>query len=543
MDRLFSVLLRLSVALVVGTKCLTVVAEGAELDPEVLRTTSRAMVFIRAERLYQGTTVPTSGSGFFIHEEGYALTNWHVVADQVLTYVKGKEREIPAKVVKLEAVIGSGTAEERVVPVDIIATDRGTDLALLKVRYRPAAVIDTSTIADVQLTDQIWVVGFPFGDLLAMENWTAPTTLANPEPSINAGMVTSLRRDGKGILRAIQTDAAVNPGNSGGPLLDAQGRLAGVVNLAIVGGQGVGFAISPNLVREFIAAKAAKVSFDPGMVLSPPEPIRVTVAPILARLDGTTGSVRLTGDDIPPVEVALVRQGKEWIATLVLPERVAGLPIPQSYLAEVAFVGGDGSVALNRRHRLETFNPSHVPGVATAREPERVMEDRQLFANEGSISDFTKSGEVGGKSTRSLSDYAKSAKIKRSENGTVVIDDEALFRLTDPLEHNFPEERYENILEGRALVKDFDIKNWVFQQSQRYLPLVNEYLGDSDYRGDHAELRKYQRIFDKAIKELGPVLEFLRTEVTRRGLVLCRQGDTEKWYYRHAAPCEAPVQP
>ena len=71
-----------------------------------------AAVFIKGERVFREGRYPTSGSGFFIHPDGYIVTNWHVVADQVEVEVFSKRREVSTKMEDLIAVAHSGMANE-----------------------------------------------------------------------------------------------------------------------------------------------------------------------------------------------------------------------------------------------------------------------------------------------------------------------------------------------------------------------------------------------------------------------------------------------
>ena len=93
------------VAISIATLC-----EG--LDYESLHRARKSIVYIRMNRTFGQAYFPTSGTGFLVHPDGYVITNWHVVADKIEVSIGGNVRDINAKVLDLDAVLDSGTAEE-----------------------------------------------------------------------------------------------------------------------------------------------------------------------------------------------------------------------------------------------------------------------------------------------------------------------------------------------------------------------------------------------------------------------------------------------
>jgi serine protease Do len=164
--------------------------------------------------------VPTEGqgSGVIMEASGYVLTNNHVV--------RGAN--------DIQVSLSDG----RKVKATVVGRDGASDLAVLKIdadKLVPASFGDSDALDTGAL---VWAVGSPFG----------------LERSITAGILSAKHRAGLSAnphQDFLQTDAAVNPGNSGGPLVDAQGQVIGI-NTAIVGDsyQGISFAIPSNLVRE-----------------------------------------------------------------------------------------------------------------------------------------------------------------------------------------------------------------------------------------------------------------------------------------------------
>ena len=166
------------------------------------------------------------GSGVIISADGYILTASHVVegADDVKVALADGKKEISAKV---------------------IGFDPASDVALLKVDAKNLPAIILADSDKLEVGDMALAIGNPFG----------------VGQTVTTGIISGLRRDGMGINgengyeNFIQTDAAVNPGNSGGALVDAEGRLIGI-NTAIFslsgGNQGIGFAVPVNLAREMM---------------------------------------------------------------------------------------------------------------------------------------------------------------------------------------------------------------------------------------------------------------------------------------------------
>ncbi len=166
--------------------------------------------------------VPTGqGSGFFIREDGYILTNFHVVRDQDSFYITTNDgEEFQAKVV---------------------GVDPPSDLALLKIETEDRK-FETLKFADV--------------DKVKIGHWAiaigAPFSLSR---SVTVGVVSGMKRRGVGVNlheSYIQTDASINPGNSGGPLLNLSGEVIGVNDFIFSpsgGSVGISFAISSDLAQ------------------------------------------------------------------------------------------------------------------------------------------------------------------------------------------------------------------------------------------------------------------------------------------------------
>jgi S1-C subfamily serine protease len=157
------------------------------------------------------------GSGFFIDRRGYLLTNHHVIASEVDPSYEGFSRLY----VRLP-----GDSTERI-PARVVGWDPVFDLALVKVEVEPGYVFSGSAAGNANPGDRIYAIGSPGG----------------LESTITSGIVSAIGRRFLQVGDAMQVDVPVNPGNSGGPLLDEKGDLAGIVFAGIEQFEGVNFAI------------------------------------------------------------------------------------------------------------------------------------------------------------------------------------------------------------------------------------------------------------------------------------------------------------
>ena len=167
------------------------------------------------------TTNSGQGTGFIISEEGYLVTNAHVLADK-----SGSLAE------NIKAI----TYEKEILKANFIGYDGNLDIALLKISgdYRPANLADSDSI---QIGEKVIAIGNPLG----------------LQFSVSEGIVSATHRKGPSGLEAyIQTDAALNPGNSGGPLINKQGEVIGINNFKIGSGESLGFALESNYVKETV---------------------------------------------------------------------------------------------------------------------------------------------------------------------------------------------------------------------------------------------------------------------------------------------------
>jgi len=250
----------LAVALLVG--------RGVGTEPSLRRTpivqavekTRHSIVTIKVPR---AGTRDTVGTGVIVDENGYVITNRHVVgsAETVNVVLPGGK---------------AGTA-------DVVASESTLDLAILKLNARAkfTAVSMATDAGDLMVGETVIAIGHPFG-------------YTN---TVSTGIISALNREitmptGDVLTGLIQTDASINPGNSGGPLLNINGEMIGV-NVALRdGAQGIAFAINAETVERVLskhlsARRKAGVSHGlkvKSKVLAETGPQRVVVTAAAAQL-------------------------------------------------------------------------------------------------------------------------------------------------------------------------------------------------------------------------------------------------------------------
>jgi len=219
-------------------------AMGDAIPPGVLVRLKDATVYVKVN--IEGKK--GSGSGFAVKVDGttaYIVTNRHVIA--------GPRNGKPATP-SVSVVFFSGTARQLETPAQVLAVDPDRDLAVLRAEGaanlpRP---LERDQAVEVTETMDVVVLGFPFGEVLAQRN-------TNPTITIGRGSISSLRRNETGKLAFIQIDGALNPGNSGGPVVDSQGRLIGVAVATIPGAQ-IGLAIPSQQVDALLDGRLVRTA-------------------------------------------------------------------------------------------------------------------------------------------------------------------------------------------------------------------------------------------------------------------------------------------
>ncbi len=211
-----------------------------------------------------------SGTGFVIRMQGdtaLIATNRHVVTPD-LDDEEGARLEVTAVFRS-----GKGPDHEESLPAEIVAVDSGEeinhDLALVRARglKRPVTPIDINRIAGPTLRMRYAAYGFP----LPMIKFNQ----GNPTIMVTGGQVSTLRNDDMGQLFAIQLDGSLQPGNSGGPIVDDRGRLIGVAVAKLEGVDTIGLAIPADELRELLAGRVGAIDLDVRSSKSPQPDLRV----------------------------------------------------------------------------------------------------------------------------------------------------------------------------------------------------------------------------------------------------------------------------
>ncbi|CDM67343.1 putative Serine protease [Clostridium bornimense] len=216
-----------NVKTVTNTEQLSFSTTGGVSIPDIYNKVSPAVVGITTQNLTlnQFQVQGGSGSGFIFSEEGYVLTNYHVI--------EGAS--------KISVMFSNKTTAD----ATVVNYDSDLDVAVLKISgdIEMPAVLELDASADVLVGEPVIAIGSPLGE-----------TFLN---SLTSGIISAKDRrieDSDGIKNYIQTDAAINPGNSGGPLINAYGKVIGINTAKISDSSvsGMGFAIPITAVVDVV---------------------------------------------------------------------------------------------------------------------------------------------------------------------------------------------------------------------------------------------------------------------------------------------------
>lgn len=186
----------------------------------------RELVSQLGESVVQVRTPGGLGSGFIINEDGFLITNFHVIEGETQISVEvylQKDGQLERKSYK---------------DVKIVAMNKFEDMALLKIDDKDAPKFSRVLLGDsdaLAVGEKVFAIGSPLG----------------LERTVTEGILSTKTRQLQGELY-LQTTAQINPGNSGGPLFNMRGEVVGITNMKITFGEGLGFAIPISAVKYFL---------------------------------------------------------------------------------------------------------------------------------------------------------------------------------------------------------------------------------------------------------------------------------------------------
>jgi serine protease Do len=215
--------------------------------------TVRELVAQLGESVVQVRTPGGLGSGFFLNEDGFLITNFHVIEGETQIWIEVYHQN-------------DGQLERKSYKqVRIVAMNKFADLALLRIedkdapKFKPVALGSAEALAP---GEGVFAIGSPLG----------------LERTVTEGILSTKARQIQGALY-LQTTTQINPGNSGGPLFNLAGQVVGVTNMKITFGEGLGFAIPVEAVKFFLDHRDAYVysndnPSNPYRYLEPPSRMR-----------------------------------------------------------------------------------------------------------------------------------------------------------------------------------------------------------------------------------------------------------------------------
>jgi S1-C subfamily serine protease len=207
-------------------------AQGQDTATDMIKGVATVLVN-RGFKIERGAGSPdwVLGSAFFVDPSGLMITNYHVIESEVNPTYEGYSR----------LYIRLGDSSSARIPARVIGWDKTMDLALIKAEIRPEYVFSLVDWVIPQVGDTVLAIGSPGG----------------LEKTVTQGIVSALGRRFLQIGDVIQIDAAVNHGNSGGPVVDTWGRLVGIVYAGVEQYEGLNFAVPAERLAAALPAMIA----------------------------------------------------------------------------------------------------------------------------------------------------------------------------------------------------------------------------------------------------------------------------------------------
>ena len=333
-------------------------------------------------------TLQGLGSGVIVSPDGYILTANHVVSDAQ------------------EIMIGLGT-DLRKYKAKKVGTDPGTDVALLKIDEKNLPAIKFADSEKALAGDIVLAIGNPFG----------------LRQTVTMGIISAVGRGGMGIVdyeNFIQTDAAINMGNSGGALVDTEGRLLGI-NTAIFsrsgGNQGIGFAIPATLARDVMQSLREKGRVVRGYMGASVQTLTPELADAMKLKGQPTGA--LVGEVSPksPAEKAGIKTGD--LITAANGKKISDSRELRLMIGSMA-PASKAQLEVNREGQSKTLN------VELAEMPPGVSEDGGPEATPEESAQPEKATVFGGVAVADITDEVRTAlNLSKDIHGAVIADIDA----------------------------------------------------------------------------------------------------------------------
>jgi serine protease Do len=333
-------------------------------------------------------TLQGLGSGVIVSPDGYILTANHVVS--------GAE----------EILVGLGT-ELRKYKAKKVGTDPGTDVALLKIDEKNLPAITFADSDKARAGDIVLAVGNPFG----------------LRQTVTMGIISAIGRGGVGIVdyeNFIQTDAAINMGNSGGALVDTKGQLLGI-NTAIFsrtgGNQGVGFAIPANLARDVMQSLREKGRVVRGYIGASVQPLTPELAEAMKLKGQPTGALVGEVAANTPSQKAGIKTGD--VITAVNGKKISDARELRLMIGSMA-PGSRAQIQVNREGQEKKFD------VQLIEMPAGVTEEGGPEASPEESTQPEKTTVFGGVAVADITDDIRSAlNLPKEIQGTVIAEVDA----------------------------------------------------------------------------------------------------------------------
>jgi len=287
-------------------------AVPGHIDSAAVQRVKKATVYLR---VHDDRGPLSEGSGFFAGAPGLVLTNAHVI---------GMMQPGSPKPAKIDVVMSSGEPDEATLAATVLTSDGSRDLAVLRIEptdVRLPAPLPIDTAGRLTELQKVYIFGFPFGASLG-KNIT-----------VNESAVSSLRKDAHGRLTRIQVNGDMNPGNSGGPLVDARGVVIGVA-VAHIRGTQISFAVPSDKIEPLLEGQVRDAEIGEAFraVGGVKLPVRITCLDPLRRirevkLDVWTGRSGPGRPDSAQAPAAAEGDGPKQTVTLKYQDGVAAAEI------------------------------------------------------------------------------------------------------------------------------------------------------------------------------------------------------------------------